>query len=74
MERIVKPNKHSDLFNKYYCLIENCTEVELYYNGVAEFLRFQFKKILLEKNQNNNNAFLNEEDKLFLDKISINMI
>lgn len=66
---IIDYKKHSSLFNKYYCLINNASDLELYYNGVAEFLRYRFTKSLLEKNKEKNN-FLNENDKKILEKIS----
>ena len=71
---------HSDLFNKYYCIIDNVEQLDLYYNGVCDFLKYKFKKILLKENQENKNKLnikensntdnnkniLNSNDKKFL--------
>jgi len=61
---------HSDLFNRYYCIIENTSDTELYYTGVSDFLRYKFKKLLITINKENNQKFLNNNDKRFLETIS----
>lgn len=69
--------KHSTLFNKYYCIIENSDQLDLYYKGVSDFLKYKFKKILLTNNQNlkenkitdpSSKYELNQFDENFLNK------
>lgn len=61
---------HSFFFNKYYCLIENAKDLELYYNGVSDFLRYRFRKILITKIKEKNFHILNDNDLKFLKTIS----
>ncbi len=58
--------KHSDLFNKYFCLVENTSEIELYYTGVSDFLKYKFRKILIEKSIGSAYNSLNENDINFI--------
>lgn len=62
---------HSDLFNRYYCIIENASDTELYYTGVSDFLRYKFKKLLTTINKENSQKILNINDIRFLETISI---
>ena len=62
---------HSNFFNKYYCLVENAGDTELYYNGVADFLRYRFKKILTAKIKEKISQIVNDNDLKFLQTISI---
>ncbi len=52
MENIDLKN-HSNLFNKFYCIIENSDQLDLYYKGISNFLKYKFKKILIKENEEN---------------------
>jgi len=64
---------HSSFFNKYYCIIENSKEIELYYTGVSDFLRYRFKKIIITKIKEKSFHLLNDIDMKFLKTISKNI-
>lgn len=61
---------HSNFFNKYYCLIENAGDTELYYRGVSDFLRSRFKKNLTKLIRENRSHLLNDNDLKYLQIIS----
>ena len=70
MEEFIYNHKsHSDLFNKYFCLIEHAEKIDLYYTGVSDFLKYNFRKILLKKNNENELKCLNSNDLKYLKQI-----
>lgn len=70
---IYEYKNHSNLFNKYFCLIENASDIDVYYAGVYDFLKYKFRKILIEKLRENESNSLNDNDIKFLQKLSKNI-